>query len=427
MPSSDPRSDRSATRPTLVLGALVLVGVVALALIVAALSWGGDGPAPTPTPGTSSSATSAPVSPDPQVSAVASPTEAPPSASHPGPTDDVPLAPEPTAAPAVDPILAGMLQAEDLPGLTDPLGVQEGSDYDIDDAAFDAQGGIRITSRVWRAIDGTGPTTVFDFRMQLPSDEAAARYLTEGEAVLSERETTGQAPVPSPRVIGTDGRVYGLEATGTDGPVLLRTYLFRVGPVAAKVVVGGPDVQAAEADAIAQAAARRMEAAGTPAPGSPRPAATPTPAPTATTALPTGDLSGLLLAHVPEPLAAGCVRDDQRLWEGEVATLVCTDVDQGVTVTYSGFVDIETLRAAYEDSLASIGITQVAASCDLGTYVGPYLVEGEEVGQVTCWSEPGGRAIMWSDERLAILSVAASPALDPAGLYLWWLVAGPIL
>jgi hypothetical protein len=34
---------------------------------------------------------------------------------------------------------------------------------------------------------------------------------------------------------------------------------------------------------------------------------------------------------------------------------------------------------------------------------------------------------MWSDERLAILAVAASPTLDAAGLYLWWLGAGPEL
>ena len=62
-----------------------------------------------------------------------------------------------------------------------------------------------------------------------------------------------------------------------------------------------------------------------------------------------------------------------------------------------------------------------------GTFFGPYTVEGEEVGRVACWAEQGGQAIMWSDDRLAILSVAASPALDAAGLYLWWLDAGPVL
>jgi hypothetical protein len=46
---------------------------------------------------------------------------------------------------------------------------------------------------------------------------------------------------------------------------------------------------------------------------------------------------------------------------------------------------------------------------------------------VACWVEQGGQAIMWSDDRLAILAVAASPTLDAAGLYLWWLGAGPVL
>lgn len=320
-----------------------------------------------------------------------------------------------------------MLQAEDLPGLTDPLGPQEGTDYDIDDAAFDAHGGIRVTSRVWQASGNSGPTAVFDFRMQFPSDDAAAAYLTDAEPILSESAATGQRPVPSPPVIGSDGRVYGLETTGAEGSVLLRTYLFRVGPVVAKVVVGGPQVSASDADAIARAAAARMEAAGPPPTGTPRPTAPPTSTPAPTQPLPTGDLSSLLLAHIPDPIAAGCDADDQRLWQGEVATLVCTDVDQGVTVTYSGFVDVPSLQAAYEDSLASLDISEVAAACDLGTYTAPYRVDGDDVGQITCWSEQGGRAIMWSDERLAILSVAVTRSLDSAGLYLWWLAAGPTL
>jgi hypothetical protein len=34
---------------------------------------------------------------------------------------------------------------------------------------------------------------------------------------------------------------------------------------------------------------------------------------------------------------------------------------------------------------------------------------------------------MWSDDRLGILAVAVSRTLDPAGMYLWWLGAGPVL
>jgi hypothetical protein len=43
-----------------------------------------------------------------------------------------------------------------------------------------------------------------------------------------------------------------------------------------------------------------------------------------------------------------------------------------------------------------------------------------------CWSEPNGHAIMWSDDRLSMLSVAVSPSLDTSTLYTWWLEAGPV-
>jgi hypothetical protein len=221
--------------------------------------------------------------------------------------------------------------------------------------------------------------------------------------------------------------VYGLETMGDGGPVLLRTYLFRVGPVVAKLVAGGPAVEPATTDALAREAAERIRTAGPLMPGSPRPAATAPPAPVPSASMPTGAaLAALLLDHVPETIAAGCEPDTQRLWAGELATAVCTDDIGGVAVSYSGFESADAVEAAIDASLEDIDVSALAASCDLGTFVGPYEVEGEEVGRVVCWAEQGGQAIMWSDDRLAILGVAVSSTLDPASLYLWWLSAGPI-
>jgi len=145
------------------------------------------------------------------------------------------------------------------------------------------------------------------------------------------------------------------------------------------------------------------------------------------TPLPSGDLVELLLGHIPDAIAPTCDADEQRLWEGEVATVVCLPSDADVTVTYSGFDTADHMGAAYQMSLDTIDVSDIAGSCDLGTWTGSYQLEGETVGQLTCWSEPNGRAIMWSDDRLSMLSVAVSPSLDPAGLYLWWLAAGPEL
>lgn len=342
-----------------------------------------------------------------------------------------PSTPGPSAQPTIDvahdPLMSGLLTEGDLPGLSSPLGPQEGTDYDIDVAAFEANGGIRVVSRTWQSLADTGLAAVFDFRMQLPTDAAAAAYLAAAETVLSETAATGQSPIASPPVIGADTRVYGLQRTSAAGTVLLRTYLFRVGPVAAKLVVGGPGVDAASADTLATTAAAHIRAAGPPTPGSPRPIASPTPVPAPTAALPTGEaLAALLLDHVPPAFGSSCVPDTQRLWPGELATLACTDQASGVTVTYSGFDTTGSLEAAFDASLATIDLGQVADSCDLGTWIGPYRVEDEQVGRVACWAEQGGQAVMWSDDRLAILAVAVSPSLDPAGLYLWWLDAGPV-
>jgi len=387
---------------------LTLVAVVGIALVAVGLA-GVLGPSPTPAPSFVASST-APVATDPAPRTSAEPSVGP------------------DASAMDDPLLLGLLDAADLPGLASPEGPEEGTRYDIDDVAFEANGGIRIVSQTWQSLSDGGLAAVFDFRMQFPSAAAAAAYLEAAEPVLSERAATGQQPVPSPPVVGADTRVYGLETTGQSGTVLLRTYLFRVGSVVAKVEGGGTDVDPATIDALARTAAQRIAAAGPPAPGSPRPAATPSPTAPPTEPLPTGEaLAALLLEHVPADIGPSCVPDSQRLWQGELATLVCSEEGSGVTVTYSGFDGADTLAAAFDASLQDIDLSVTAESCDLGPYLGAYEVDDEQVGQVACWAEQGGQAIMWSDERLAILAVAASPTLDAAGLYLWWLGAGPEL
>jgi hypothetical protein len=415
---ADPSSSaRRRPLPFAALAGLIVVGLAALVPIALGLS-------------------STPVASEP--SAPSAPSAAPAMTGSPDATDTGSPAPPRSArplpsassslAPTQDPLLAGLLTESDLPGLASPLGPSEGAEFDIDGSAFEANGGIRVVSRTWQSLADSGLAAVFDFRMQFPTDAAASAYLEAAEPVLSEATATGQRAIASPPVVGADSRVYGLETTGDGGTVLLRTYLFRVGPVVAKLVAGGTGVDAATTDALARSAAERMLAAGPPVPGSPRPRATASPTPMATRPLPTGEaLAALLLEHVPPAIAEGCIPDEQRLWPGELMTLACTDPSGGVTVTYSGFESAEAVEAAIDASLADIDVSVVAPACDLGTYVGPYQVEGEEVGRVVCWPEQGGQAIMWSDDRLAMLAVAVSPTLDAAGLYLWWLEAGPIL
>ena len=341
------------------------------------------------------------------------------------------LSPGPSGTPAsVDPVVAGLLQAADLPaGMTPATDVQEGTDYDIDDAAFMANDGMRIVSRTWGMNGDAGPSIVFDFRMQFATQQEASAYLKAAMPTLSEASTTGLTPLTGVPAMGDETYGFGRETQGVSGPVVIRAYLFRVGSVVAKVLAGGSAISAEEAQAIAQAAAARVVAAGPPAPGSPRPAPTPTPAPVDSPGapLPSGDLTALLLAHIPAGIAPTCTPDTQRLWDGELVTLVCTPTDADVKVTYSGFDTADHMGAAYQSSLDTIDLSALADGCDAGTWTGPYQLDGQDVGQVTCWSEPNGHAIMWSDDRLSIMSVAVSPSLDAAGLYLWWIDAGPDL
>jgi hypothetical protein len=336
-------------------------------------------------------------------------------------------APGGTAGPA-DALVAGLLQAAELPAAMVPAtDVQEGTDYDIDDAAFMARQGIRIVSRTWGMSEGAGPSIVFDLRMQFASPDQASAYLTAAMPILSEAATTGLTPLTGVPAMGDETYGFGRDTPGTDGPVTIRAYLFRVGSVVAKVLAGGPDISGDQAQAIAQAAAGRVAAAGSPVPGSPRPAPTPSPVDSPAPPLPSGDLTALLLAHIPADIAPGCTADSQRLWEGEVVTLVCASSDADIEVTYSGFDTADHMGAAYQSSLDTIDLSTLAAACDMGTWTGAYQLDGQDVGQATCWSEPNGQAIMWSDDRLSILAVAVSPSLDASSLYQWWLDAGPDL
>ena len=322
--------------------------------------------------------------------------------------------------------MAGLLQVADLPaGMEAATDVQEGTEYDIDDAAFMAQDGIRIVSRTWGMQQEAGPSVVFDFRMQFGTPEQASAYLAAAMPTLSETTASGLIPLTDVPSLGDETFGFGLDTEGTSGPVTIRSYLFRVGSVVGKVLAGGPGISGDQAQTIAQAAAGRVLAAGAPAPGSPRPAPTPTPEPSPAVPLPSGDLTSLLLAHVPAAFASTCVPDSQRLWDGELVTLVCKPQDSDVTVTYSGFDTADHMGAAYQSSLDTIDLSVLSDGCDTGTWTGSYLRDGQPIGQATCWTLDDGQAIMWSDDALSVLAVAVSPSLDALGLYQWWLEAGP--
>jgi hypothetical protein len=318
-----------------------------------------------------------------------------------------------------DPLMASLLQVEDLPAGFETLGPEEGSTFDIDSAAFTRLGGRRFVSQAWSS-ETSG--VVFDFRMELPSPEAAAAYLDEAELTLSEADETGLVLETDDAPIGEHARHYeGVTRIDAERAITFDNYLFHVGPVAAKVFVASVDLPEDEARRLAELAAGRMAVFASPEvePGvfeaaSPGPSLSPGPPPPAATPAATGRLAALVSPTVAEtciPFASDV--------EGELAALSCTLEDD--LVVYSALADAAALSAAFELVTEVMDRPDGAGSCADGPYTGTYAQGGATRGQVACWEPPGGGLVLfWTDESNLVLGAIHMGSDDHAELDAAW-------
>jgi hypothetical protein len=156
---------------------------------------------------------------------------------------------------------AALLVAEDLPTGFVAQGVKDATDFDIDQARFDANGGLGKVDQTWAASamdTSLHVAIVFDFRMLFPDAAAAQAYLDAAEPILSET-VSGITLQADPPVIGDATRLYAGQLKSGDVTVDVQNLLFRVGPVVAKVYVGGFGTTTADAVPIARAAASHIE------------------------------------------------------------------------------------------------------------------------------------------------------------------------
>jgi hypothetical protein len=314
-----------------------------------------------------------------------------------------------------DALMASLLQVEDLPAGFMTLGPEEGSELDIDSAAFSRFGGRRVVSQAWSS-EKSG--VVFDFRMELPSPEAAAGYLEEAEPTLSEADVTGLALETDEPDVGEDARHYAGVTRVGDAAIAFDNYLFHVGPVAAKVFVASVDLPEGEARRLAGIAAGRMGPLAAPALAPETPAGE-TPA-LSRRPSPSPPLAGRLAALVPEAIAASC-RPFESGTAGEVDALTCA-VDDDLVV-YSELGDAAALSAAFESVIAGMPDDDLAASCAEGPHVGPY-VDGTIIGRVACWHPPGeGLALFWTDESELVLGGLLAATDDHRELDARWRAA----
>lgn len=88
------------------------------------------------------------------------------------------------------------------------------------------------------------------------------------------------------------------------------------------------------------------------------------------------------------------------------------------------------MDAAYKTLRDRAQIEPDTGSCeDHNTWPaeGSYKVENEPAGRRLCADQPGSSTIYWTDDRLTILSTAATSTGDYAGLLQFWMnEAGPI-
>jgi hypothetical protein len=150
---------------------------------------------------------------------------------------------------------ASMLEPADVDPTAETDGVTITTDVS-DLPTFSEVGGLRRAGQVFNTDDFM---TVYDFRYQFPTVEAASTFLHDEEQALGETDS-GAVLTDAPAQLGDDMRYY----TGHIEIIIVQdsyNWLIRVGNVVAKIWVGGEPTAVNEerAMAIAQAAAAKME------------------------------------------------------------------------------------------------------------------------------------------------------------------------
>jgi hypothetical protein len=243
--------------------------------------------------------------------------------------------------------------------------------------------------------------------MELPDAEAAAAYLDAAEPILSEAQASGLAPVMFTEPVGEDGRYYfGVRPVG-DVELQMHNFLFRVGPVAARVFIAGQELPEGLPTGIATTAADRIAASlrvpaspaasGTPG-ASVTPAASGSPDASVTPGASAGPL-GDLLRHVPASVRATC--DSLGVSGSELAAVACSPAS-GTQVLYALYGNGIAADGDFAQITATIATPRVE-TCAEGPFLGVYEVADEVVGQLACWTADGTAYIVATDKRIPLI------------------------
>ena len=268
-------------------------------------------------------------------------------------------------------------------------------------------------------------SSLFDFRFQFPTAQAAQGFLEQAYASLSEEsaeegvglhfvegETLGDA---SYRYAGTIS-FGGIQTNNYN-------YLVRVQNIVAKVFLGGgAELDGVTADAIAKRIPNRLRTAlkGGIAPS-----------PTVSGTYPS-TAEAAVLRHVPENLRGGC-ESVEEIYPTEIESVRCVPFN-GPTIDYTAFGNGLDMSQAYQGDVDSADPAPTEnGQCALGNYEYTYTVSGEPSGRILCTTYVSGktgetfRVIEWTNDELEVLAYAKSPTMTWGQMVEFWRgSAGPV-
>ena len=326
------------------------------------------------------------------------------------------LTPRPADPIAEATVVASLLQAEDLPDDLSPEDAKVRRDNST--PGWNEHEGLRVATRNW---GGRGAiSSVFDFRFQFATADAAAAFLAGAKDALSEAGA-GLEEVTGERLGDESWRFAG---TITFGGIATANYnyLVRVGNIVAKVFIGGgSDLDNGTADEIAKKTPWRIRTAlqgGVP----PSPSLSAFPNPN----------EAAILAHIPEELRPSCSSVEE-LYDTEVDTVRCQPAG-GPAVDFTVFGNALDLAGAYQGDVDSADPAPTEnGQCSLANYESGYTIGGADAGRIMCTTyfssktKRTHKVIEWTNDQLRILAYASSPTLTwDAMVDFWRYKAGPI-
>jgi hypothetical protein len=334
----------------------------------------------------------------------------------------VTASPGPAAPVVVDPwsesaLVASLLQSPDVPTdlVPEPVEIRPTSEV----PGWVEHAGLRVVSRNW---GGRGAlSSLFDFRFQFPTAQAAQGFLEQAHTSLSE-EGAGLQLVEGDTLGDASYRYAG---TISFGGIQTNNYnyLVRVQNIVAKVFLGGgAELDGVTADAIAKRIPDRLRTAlkGGIAPS-----------PTVSGSFPSA-AEAAVLRHVPENLRGGCESVDE-IYPTEIESVRCEPFN-GPTIDYTAFGNGLDMSQAYQGDVDSADpVPTENGQCALGNYEYTYTVNGQPSGRILCTTYVSARTgetfrvIEWTNDELEVLAYASSPTMTWGQMVEFWRgSAGPV-